>query len=304
MLIAHEQIAFVGPRLPPNYEAVVGWKAVPKALTDDVTAIVVAGDTCLEESYLAQFPNLGLIACLSTGYDGVDVRWAARRGIKVTRAVEVNHEDVADHALGLLIAWTRGLVSGDRLVRSGEWSGSAKIVTRSLRELSVGVVGMGAIGKAVAARCALLGLPVSWWGPRPKDDVSFPRLPDLMTLANENDVLIVACKADSSNRHMIDGAILDALGPRGLLVNVARGRLVDEDALVDRLRSGRLAGAALDVFENEPTDPVKWRNLANVIVTPHSAGTTRTVMPKLVDQLILNLNAFFEGRELPTAIAA
>lgn len=303
VLIVHEQIGFVADALPATFDILKAWEPLTPAGRDSVIAMVVSGDVPLQNSYLAEFPNLGLIACLTSGYDGVDIFWAAERGIKVTRAVEVNHEEVADHAMGLLIAWTRGLVTGDKLVRSGEWNGAAKVVTRSLSELSVGIVGMGAIGKAVAGRCLSFGLPVLWWGPRKKDDLPYRRASDLETLARENNVLIVASSADRSNRHMISGKILDALGPDGLLVNVARGSLVDESALIERLQSRKLAGATLDVFEQEPTDPAKWRDVPNVILTPHSAGATRAVLPKLVKQLISNLEAYLGGRDLLTPVA-
>ncbi|WP_162950308.1 2-hydroxyacid dehydrogenase [Rhizobium jaguaris] len=304
VLIVHEQIGFVADRLPATFDVLKAWEPLTPAERDSVTAMVVSGDIQLQNTYLSEFPNVGLIACLTSGYDGVDVSFAADRGIKVTRAVEVNHEDVADHAMGLLIAWTRGLVTGDKLVHSGKWNGAAKVVTRSLSELSVEIVGMGAIGKAVARRCLSFGVPVLWWGPREKDGLPFRRVPDLETLAHENNVLIVASSADRSNRHMISGKVLDALGPDGLLVNVARGSLVDESALIERLRSGKLAGATLDVFEQEPTDPARWRDVPNVILTPHSAGATRAVLPKLVKQLISNLEAYFGGRDLLTPIAA
>ncbi|MBB4291490.1 lactate dehydrogenase-like 2-hydroxyacid dehydrogenase [Rhizobium leguminosarum] len=304
VLIAHEQIGFVADALPAKFEVLKAWEPMSSAEKDSITAIVVAGDVSMENSYLAQFRNLGLIACLTTGYDGVDVFWAADHGIRVTRAVEVNHEDVADHAMGLLIAWTRELTTGDAMVRAGAWNASVKVVTRSLSELSVGIVGMGAIGKAVASRCLSFGMPVFWWGPREKEDVPFRRASDLESLARDNNVLIVASSADKSNRHMISGRVLDELGPDGLLVNVARGSLVDEEALIERLKLGRLGGAALDVFEQEPTDPTKWRGVPNIILTPHSAGATQAVLPRLVAQLISNLEAHFGGRELVTPIAA
>ncbi len=166
VLVAHEQIGFVAEKLSPDFQVLKAWEALSKMDQEAVKAIVVAGDVTLDKSYLSQFRNLGLIACLTSGYDGVDVAWANAHGIKVSHAINVNHEDVADHAVGLLIAWTRGLVTGDRLVRSGKWDPKKKVVTRSLSEIWVGIVGMGAIGKAIASRCAGLGLAVFWWGPR------------------------------------------------------------------------------------------------------------------------------------------
>jgi len=211
---------------------------------------------------------------------------------------------IADHAIGLLIGWVRGLVTGDALVRRGDWNAAQKVVTRSLRNVSVGIVGMGAIGRVIASRCTGLGLPVRWWGPRPKSDVIYHRSTDLISLARDSSVLIVASSANDTNRHLISYVVLDALGPEGLLINVARGSLVDEDALIGRLQRGEIAGAALDVFAQEPTPPDRWRDLPNVILTPHSAGATRAVLPKMIDQLVMNLDAFFSGRRLVTPVAA
>lgn len=304
IVLAHKQIDFISDRLAPRFRVLRDWDDLSHSQAETVQAIVVAGDIKLEKDMVARYRNAGLIACLTSGYDGVDVAWAKARGLEVSHAVNVNHEDVADHAVGLLIGWVRGLVTGDALVRTGEWDGKHKVVTRSLREVSVGIVGMGASGRAIASRCVGLGLPVRWWGPRSKSDVIYPRSTDLISLARDSNVLIIASSANDSNRHMISDVVLDALGPEGLLINVARGSLIDEDALIAQLRRGGIAGAALDVFAQEPTPPERWRDLPNVILTPHSAGATRAVLPKMIDQLVRNLDAFFSGGRLVTPVAA
>lgn len=304
ILVAHKQIDFITDKLPPRFRVLRNWDDLGASDSERVEAIVVAEDIVFEKEMLAKFRNTGLIACLTSGYDGVDIAWANARGLAVSHAVNVNHEDVADHAVGLLIAWVRGLVTGNTLVRAGQWDAGRKVVTRSLRDVSVGIVGMGAIGQAIARRCTGLDLPVRWWGPRSKADISHQRSVDLISLARDSDVLIVASSANESNRNMISNDVLDALGPEGLLINVARGSLIDEEALVSCLLRGEIAGAALDVFAQEPTPPERWSELPNVILTPHCAGATRAVIPKMIDQLVLNLDAFFAGERLLTPVAA
>jgi lactate dehydrogenase-like 2-hydroxyacid dehydrogenase len=304
VLIVHEHIGFLAAELSGRYDVFKGWEPIPQEARQRITAIVVAGEVPLGNDFVSSFPSLRLIACFTTGYDGIDVAWAKARGLQVTHAVGANSEDVADHALGVLIAWERDLITGDRLVRSGKWDAKKKIITRSLEGLSVGIVGMGAIGQAIASRCIPFRMDVSWWGPRPKPNVPFRRTHDLLSLAANSDVLIIASRAEPSNRHMISTEVLDALGSEGLIINIARGSLVDEAALIDALRTGRVGGAALDVFETEPAEPEIWLNVPNVILTPHTAGATSGVLPKLINQLNSNLEAHFAGIELPSPVAA
>lgn len=304
VLIAHEHIGFLASKLAERYQVFKAWEPISQSARQEITAMIVAGEVALPNEFVASFPNLRLIACFTTGYDGVDVAWAASHGIEVTHAVGANNEDVADHALGLLIAWQRDIIKGDHLVRTGGWDPKVKNITRSLEGLSVGIVGMGAIGRAIADRCIPFRMNVQWWGPRAKPEVPFERANDLTSLAASSDVLVIASRAESTNRHMIDRSILEALGPEGLLINVARGSLLDEEALIDALRSYRVAGAALDVFENEPTEPGRWHDVPNVILTPHTAGATKSVLPKLIGQLQSNLDAYFAGESLVTPIAA
>ncbi|SPL62415.1 2-hydroxyacid dehydrogenase [Ochrobactrum soli] len=304
VLIAHEHIGFLANQLAERYKVFKAWESVSLSARQEITVMIVAGEVPLSNEFIASFPNLRLIACFTTGYDGVDITWAASHGIEVTRAVGANSGDVADHTLGLLIAWQRDIIKGDHLVRTGGWNPKVKNITRSLESLSVGIVGMGAIGRAIADRCIPFRMKVQWWGPRAKPDVPFKRTDDLLSLAANSDVLVVASRAENTNRHMIGRPILEALGPKGLLINVARGSLIDEEALIDALRSHRVAGAALDVFEKEPTDPERWHDVPNVILTPHTAGATKSVLPKLIGQLQSNLDAYFAGERLVTPIAA
>lgn len=298
----HEHIDFVSSSLK-GYRVFKSRDELSAAEAASIRAVVVAGEVELDHSVIATLPNLKLIACLTAGYDGVDIEWARSRGLLVTHAICVNHEEVADHVVAVLLAWHRGILSGDSAVRNGGWRGEEKIVTRSTEGRTLGIVGMGAVGRAVARRCADLRMHVLWWGPNAKPDIGFEQTSDVLSLAERSDVLVIASKADKSNTHLIDGEVLDCLGKEGLLINVARGSLLDERALIDRLESGKLGGAALDVFEREPTPSTKWSGVPNVILTPHTAGATNVVLPKLIHQLQENLDALSHGEELVSPVS-
>ncbi len=302
VMITQRHLQAFGAALGDGYVVLHAWEDPDAQATAEVRAIIVAGEFALDKGRLEALPKLALIACFTSGYDGVDVGWARSRGLAVTHAPSVNHEDVADHALGLIIASRRRIVTGDRQVREGGWSSAAKMLTGSLAGQRVGVVGLGMIGQAVARRCEAMRMPVTWWGPSRKDGASWPRAASLIDLARASDVLVVACRADETNRRMISREVMDALGPAGLLVNVARGQLVDEAALIDALKAHTLGSAALDVFEQEPTPPARWADAPNVILTPHTAGATREGVDAMVGLLKGNLEAFFAGRPLLTPV--
>ena len=215
----------------------------------------------------------------------------------------MNHEDVADHALGLILAHLRRIVAGDRAVRAGGWTTEAKVLTPSLAGKRVGIVGLGGIGEALARRCEVVRMPVAWWGPRDKPHARWPRAGSLMELARDSDVLALACRADEGNRGLVSREVIEALGPDGLLVNVARGQLVDEDALIAALRDGRLGSAALDVYAAEPTPAARWADVPNTVLTPHTGGATLPSVVAMQALLRANLAAFFAGEPLKTPVA-
>lgn len=277
------------------------WEGPPVEAQATIRALVVAGEFPLDKALIESLPNLQLIACFTSGYDGIDVEWCRARGLPVTHAPGVNHEDVADHAIGLILAARRQIVSGDRALRAGGWTVDAKTITPSLKDQRVGIVGLGAIGEAVARRAQALRMTVTWWGPREKP-AAWPRAATLLDLARDSDILVVACKADESNRGLVSQAVLEALGPQGLLVNVARGQLVDEDALITALRDGRLGQAALDVFETEPTDASRWVDVSHTVLTPHTGGATTEAVQGMLMLLLQNLQAAFAGEPLKTPV--
>lgn len=305
VMISHPMLVPLETTLAPE-----GWTIVRRwepeavaAAADAIKAIIHVGDDPLAPDFLATLPNLGLIACISVGYNGVDVPAARAAGIEVTHAWGLNADDVADHTLGILISAWRGLSEGERLMREGRWTHEERLRPRpSLTGRKLGVVGLGAIGEAVAKRAEAFGMTVAWWGPREKPDAAWLRVATLDQLARESDILVVASRADESNRGLISQAVIEALGPQGLLVNVARGQLVDEDALIAALKDGRLGGAALDVFEQEPTPAARWADVPNVVLTPHSAGSTTSAVGRMVAACLDNVRSYMAGKGVLTPV--
>lgn len=265
--------------------------------------VILGGGHRLEPSFVERLPNLGLIARIGSGYEAVDVPHARAHGVEVTNTPGVNAEDVADHAVALLLASVRGVVDGHLRLIEGRWTPADRGPVRSsLKGLKVGVVGLGDIGRAVADRMIAFRSEVRWWGPRPKPDAAYARTDSLMALADWADALVVCARADASNEKLIDGAVLEALGRHGVVVNISRGSIIDEDTLIARLRDGRLGGAALDVFETEPTPAERWRDVSNLVATPHIGGNTRGAIPAMVGLALENVRAFLEGRPLPSPV--
>jgi hydroxypyruvate reductase len=248
-------------------------------------------------------PKLKLIACFGVGYDRIDLARAKARGIAITNCPNINHEDVADVAIGLIISCVRNIAAGDRVVRAGTWTGPVSFPPpRRLRGQKLGLVGLGAIGLALAERAHALGMHIAWTGPRPKPQAPYPFVADLLTLARDSDVLALTLRPDPGTEQMVNAAVLDALGPNGLLINVARGSVVDEDALIAALKSGRLGGAGLDVFAQEPTPAARWADVPNVTLTPHVAGATRESILESAALVLENLRCALAGKPLVSPV--
>lgn len=298
LIVGQPLLAPLLPMLQRLYAAYPLWEGDGRRHLADARALIWAGEFPLPPALLDAMPRLGLIACFTVGYDGVDLEEARARGIAVTHGGDANADDVADHAIGLILAHRRWIVEGDRQLRAGGWTVEAKTRTRSLAGARLGIVGMGHIGQAVARRAEVMRMRITWWGPREKPEVHWRRAPGLMALAQESDILLLTARADRRNRHMIDADVMQALGPEGLLVNVARGQLVDEEALIAALREGRLGGAALDVFEEEPTPADRWADVPNCVLTPHIGGATDEAVGRMAQMLMANLEAYFTGQPL------
>ena len=301
VLIMQPALGLLTPFLESAYRVFRLWEGPPVEAQADIQAAIVIGEAPLDTAVLEHLPNLKLIACFTSGYDGIDLDWCAARGLPVTHAPAVNHEDVADHALGLILAARRQIVAGDRALKAGDWRMENRLMTPSMKGQRVGIVGLGLIGEAVARRAEVMGCQVAWWGPRYKPS-PWPRAANLLELARNSDILVVACRADEANRRLISAEILSALGPNGLLVNVARGQLVDEDALIAALKAGTLGQAALDVFETEPADAARWADVPNTVLTPHTAGATTEAVQGMLGLLMRNLAAVVADEPLVTPI--
>jgi lactate dehydrogenase-like 2-hydroxyacid dehydrogenase len=253
-----------------------------------IVAVITGGHTGISRTMLNQLPGLKVVAVNGVGTDAVDLAFCRERGLPVTATLGALTEDVADLAIGLLIAACRNLCAGDRFVRNGQWElhpqPSAVPLARRFSGMRIGIVGMGRVGRAVAARAVAFGCPVSYTDLRPMDDVGHRFVRDLVDLARESDALVLCAAADKAEG-IVNAAVLDALGPRGYLVNVARGRLVNEADLTQALTAGRIAGAGLDVFVDEPRVPHALRQSDNVTLQAHRASATwetRTAMGQMV----------------------
>ena len=271
----------------------------------DIRAAVTIGHVGLTNAMIDALPNLGAIVCFGVGVDGLDLAHCTQRGVAITHGREINHEDVADVALGLMIARLRLFTEGERVLREGTWSPPLAVPPqRRLRGRKLGVVGMGAIGQAIAARAEAFGLEIAWHGPRRKPDVAHRYEADLLELARWADVLAIAARGDKSTENIIDARVIDALGSDGILINVSRGSVVDEDALIAALKDGRIAGAGLDVFQEEPTPAARWKDVPNTTLTPHLGGGTREALYAGSQNVLENLRRFYAGEALLTPLHA
>jgi lactate dehydrogenase-like 2-hydroxyacid dehydrogenase len=249
-----------------------------------------------DAALLDNLPNLEIIATFGVGYDNVDVAEAARRGIVVTNTPDVLNEEVADLAIGLLIATLRQIPQADRYLRAGRWPQAPFPLSSTLRGRRVGIVGLGRIGKAIGKRLEGFGLQLAYHGRTRQEGVAYAYHPSLVGLAEACDVLIVITPGGAATRHMVNAEVLEALGSDGVLINVARGSVVDEKALIAALKSGAIQSAGLDVFEDEPHVPQELIELENVVLLPHVASAsihTRKAMGQLVAD---NLISWFDGK--------
>ncbi len=270
-------------------------------LADRIDTVVTPGGRGMTAAEMRALPKLKLIACFAVGVDAVDVAAATALGIKVTNTPDVLTEDVADLALALVLATVRRVAAGDRYVRSGAWLKGALPLTQSVQGKTMGIVGMGRIGQAIAKRAAAFGLRIAYQGPRDKS-LPYPYHADPVELAKACDILVAACPGGDATRGIISAAVIEALGPQGVFVNIARGSVVDEPALVNALVHGRLGGAGLDVFVDEPRVPAALLTLDQVVLQPHvgsASHATRTAMGQLV---IDNVAAWFARKPLPTPV--
>ena len=277
-------------------------QALLKAVGRDIRAIATKGDLGASAELMTALPNLEIVSCYGVGTDAIDLSHARSHGIRVTNTPDVLTDDVADIAIGLLLAAARQIAQGDVFVRAGTWSKRAMPLVTRVSGKKVGLVGMGRIGQAIGQRAAAFGCEIGYFARHKREEVGFAFQPDLLALAAWADFLVVIVPGGEATRNIIDADVLKALGPRGILVNVSRGSTVDEPALIAALEGRMIQAAGLDVFWNEPDIDARFLSLDNVVLHPHhGSGTveTRQAMGKLVRE---NLAAHFSGAPLPTPV--
>lgn len=258
-----------------------------------IEAIASSARAAVAAEIIDALPRLRIIANFGVGYDNVDIARARARGVLVSNTPDVLTECVADLAIALMIDVARGVSAGDRFVRAGRWREGPRPFATRVTGRRLGIVGLGRIGQATARRAEAFALEIRYNGRAPKPGVSYAFEPDLQALARWSDFLFVSASGGESTRGLISAAVLEALGPEGYFINVARGTVVDEPALVQALSAGRIAGAALDVFVDEPRVPEALLGLDNVVLTPHIASATHETREAMAQLVLDNLSDFF-----------
>lgn len=277
-------------------------QALTQAVGDSIRAVLTNGSVGLSADEIAALPKLEIICALGAGYENIDLAAARARRIVVTNGPGTNDASVADHAMALLMAITRGIVQADAATRRGDWA-----ISRQPRPIisgkRLGILGLGNIGEQIAQRGAKgFGMSVAYHNRKPRDGSPWRYFPSVIALAEWSDFLIVATPGGVSTTHLIDSAVLDALGANGFLVNIARGSVVDTAALIEVLTQRRISGAALDVVEGEPNVPSGLAELHNVILTPHIAGRSPEAVQATVQLVLDNLSAHFGGRSVLSSV--
>jgi hydroxypyruvate reductase len=302
------QIGLVGPTdqsfmdaLRRHYSVHALWESAGETSSQgrpsDLTAIVTDGRHGASADLIGSLPNLRLIACFGVGVDAIALDLARQRGVSITTTPDVLTDDVADMAIALLLAVSRHIVRGDEYVRSGRWGHEPMTLGRRVSGRSAGIVGLGHIGRAVAARLTAFGVRVAYSGPHETTD-AYDFHETLPSLARDVEFLIVTASGGARTRGIVDRTVLEALGPEGVLINVARGSIVDQSALVEALLNGRIAGAGLDVFADEPNVPAELTAMRNVVLQPHQGSATREGRRAMAALVMQNLDAHFAGRPL------
>jgi len=267
-----------------------------KSVGDKIRAIAYTANK-VDAAFMQQFPKLEQISSFGVGYDHIDAKWAGAHGIVVTNTPGVLDEEVADTALGLLLCTVRELPQSDRYLRAGKWPAAHYPLTKAtLRNRTVGIVGMGRIGKAIAKRLDAFGVPVAYHSRNPQTGTNYKYYPKLLDMARDVDTLIVIVPGGAATANMINAEVLKALGPQGILINMARGSVVDEPALIEALKSRTIYSAGLDVFAKEPQVPRELIEMDHVVLFPH-IGSATEVTRAAMDQLVVdNILAWAAGK--------
>jgi len=273
-----------------------------KQCAPKVRGIATTGFHGATAELMDALPNTEIISCFGVGVDAIDLKAAAARKIIVTNTPEVLNDDVADLALALMLMASRRLAYGDRYVREGKWLKSPQPLARKMSGKRLGILGLGRIGRAIARRAETFDMPIAYHNRKPVKGVEYRYHADLVELAAESDFLVVICPGGPATQHIVNERVMKALGPQGVLVNVARGSVVDEAALVKCLQNGSLGGAGLDVFEDEPRVPEALLTMEQVVLAPHVGSATHETRNEMGRLTVDNLLAHFAGRPVLTPV--
>jgi lactate dehydrogenase-like 2-hydroxyacid dehydrogenase len=276
---------------------------IAAAMAERIRGIAVTDLVRVDQAMLTKFPKLEIISSFGVGYDHIDFNYARDHKIVVTHTPDVLTEETADAALGLLICTVREFVKADRYVRSGLWTNQSYPLTAgSMRDRTVGLVGMGRIGRAIARRLDAMKVPVVYHARRPAENVLYRHYPKLLDMAKAVDTLVVMTPGGAGTNKLVNAEVINALGPNGVIVNMSRGTVIDEEALIAALKSGSILAAGLDVFANEPVVPDELRAMQNVVLLPH-VGSASVLTRGSMDQLVVeNIKDWFAGKVPPTPI--
>ena len=279
---------------------------VAPKIAPQIRAIFASGESKVTAELIAQLPALEIISVMGVGYDGIDVAAAKAQGVMVTHTPDVLNDDVADLAIGLMLSTARQLPAADRHVRTGLWPQGLMPLARKMSGARIGIVGMGRIGQAIAQRALGFNMTVAYTARSAKPALPWAYLPDAVSLAAVSDFLVVITPGGAGTRKLINAEVLAALGTssaqKGILVNVARGSVVDEAALIEALEQGVIAGAGLDVFENEPHVPERLRALPQVVLAPHIGSATGQTRQAMADLAFANLQCQLSGQPVQTPV--
>jgi hydroxypyruvate reductase len=283
------------------------WTAPDKAalmqqLAPNCKIVVTSGSRGIGASEMQQLPKLELVACFGVGTDAIDLAHAKAHRIAVTNTPDVLTEDVADLAVSLILASIRRVVQADQYVRQGRWRKGNMALTQSMQGRKIGIVGLGRIGQSIAKRCVAFNTSIAYFGPRKKAELPYRHFDSVVALAHWADVLVAACPGGPATRNIISRDVLTALGTEGLFVNISRGSVVDQQALIEMLSSGQLGAAGLDVFNDEPNVPEVLFSLDNVVLQPHQASATTSTRAAMGQLVLDNVANFLAGKALRTPV--
>jgi len=304
------EVLMTGPLMPLIIEGVSKaftlhklWEAKDRdALIEELAprlrAIAAGGGHArVDATLLGRLPKVEIVSSFGVGYDHVDAKWAGQHGIVVTNTPDVLTEEVADTALGLLLCTVREFPQAERYLRAGQWEkGDYPLTKATLRDRTIGMVGLGRIGKAIARRLEAFGVPVAYYGRRKQPDVAYKYYSDLAAMAREVDTLVIITPGGAETKNLVNAPVLDALGPNGIVINVARGSVIDEPALIKALKEKKIYSAGLDVFAHEPKVPAEQIAMENVVLFPHLGSASVWTRQKMGQLVVDNLLAWDAGK--------